>query len=85
MIEHRSASGRSKFATSRQDRDRNYPYHTLVAVNGPPSNCPKRRRLTREAEAATAIADGWYPDPWMAQSGKAERYYANNRWTEYTR
>ncbi|OAQ61200.1 hypothetical protein VFPPC_13224 [Pochonia chlamydosporia 170] len=35
--------------------------------------------------STASTADGWYPDPWAAESGMAERYYANGQWTEYTR
>ncbi|KAM4057843.1 hypothetical protein HRG_009461 [Hirsutella rhossiliensis] len=85
-IEHRSATGHSsRYVTNRQARGPGYSYETLVATNGPPTGCPKRRRLQREAEAAAGVPDGWYPDPQAAYSGKAERYFANGQWTEHTR
>lgn len=76
-IEHRSAYGRHDYVMARDERDENYPYTTLVAVGGPPSSCPMRRRLQREQQEAAALSDGWYADPWAADTGKAERYYAN--------
>ncbi|ATY60333.1 hypothetical protein A9K55_006819 [Cordyceps militaris] len=84
-IEHRSAYGRHDYVMARDERDENYPYTTLVAVGGPPSSCPMRRRLQREQQEAAALPDGWYADPWAAESGKAQRYWANGQWTTYTR
>lgn len=37
-------------------------------------------------ESSTAgYVDGWYPDPWTAKSGKAERWYASGKWSDSTR
>ncbi|KAM3479014.1 hypothetical protein MY8738_005692 [Beauveria namnaoensis] len=83
FIEHQCPLGSRRY--NMNHRDSSYPYPTLVAVNKPPSNCPKNRRLQREKEAAAESPDGWYPDPWTTQSSKAERYYANKDWTSYTR
>ncbi|KAM4057491.1 hypothetical protein HRG_014421 [Hirsutella rhossiliensis] len=37
------------------------------------------------SSSTVETADGWYPDPWMRESGKAQRYCANGQWTGYTR
>ncbi|KAF5970534.1 hypothetical protein FCOIX_10371 [Fusarium coicis] len=84
-IEHRDANGRVwNFAKNR--RPPNYDYSTLQAKNGPPSNCPRRRREQREAAAAATqgYEDGWYADPYAAESGKTWRYFANGAWTDQT-
>ncbi|KAM3548138.1 hypothetical protein MY1884_009305 [Beauveria asiatica] len=82
-IEHQSPLGSRRYIMN--NRDSSYPYHTLVAVNKPPNGCPKNKSLQREREAAAEFPDGWYPDPWTTQSGKAERYFAKKDWTSYTR
>ncbi|KAM3473409.1 hypothetical protein MY5147_004810 [Beauveria neobassiana] len=80
-IEHQDTLGRSRYSMGRQSRGPTYAYGTLVVVNKPPTGCPKNKRLQREKEAAAEFPDGWYPDPWTTQTGKAERYYANKDWT----
>ncbi len=51
-IEHRTMGHSWQYVMKGKDRGPDYPYSTLVAKNGPPSSCPKRRRLRRETEAA---------------------------------
>lgn len=36
------------------------------------------------SSSAAVTADGWYADPWTKESGKAQRYFANGKWTSHT-
>jgi hypothetical protein len=55
----------------------NDDYSTLVAKNGPPSRCPKARRLLREREAAAAIEKAEEPQTYSAAYGGGSSGGAN--------
>ncbi|RMJ16190.1 hypothetical protein BHE90_006434 [Fusarium euwallaceae] len=56
-LEHRDPAGTSR-RYQLTGKDARYDYSSMQAKNGPPSSCPKNKRLQRQAEAAGAAADG---------------------------
>ncbi|RSL49637.1 hypothetical protein CEP54_012333 [Fusarium duplospermum] len=55
-LEHRDQAGTSR-RYQLTGKDARYDYSSMQAKNGPPSSCPKNKRLQRQAEAAGAAAD----------------------------
>lgn len=56
-LEHRDSVGTPR-RYQLSGKDARYDYSSMQAKNGPPSSCPKNKRLQRQAQSAGAGAEG---------------------------